>query len=53
MDFIPETLSNVVRYYRKNKQKFPALLIKVFSYQMFRALAYLKGVEICHRDIKP
>lgn len=20
---------------------------------MFRALAYLKGIEICHRDIKP
>ncbi|EGR33034.1 hypothetical protein IMG5_063200 [Ichthyophthirius multifiliis] len=53
MDFIPETLSNVIRHYRKTKQQFPPLLLKVFSYQMFRGLAYLKSINICHRDIKP
>ncbi|EGR32068.1 hypothetical protein IMG5_097450 [Ichthyophthirius multifiliis] len=53
MEYVPETLSNIIKYYRKNKQPFPPLLLKVFSYQMFRALAYLKGIEICHRDIKP
>lgn len=53
MDYIPETLSKLVRYYRKAKQSFPAILLKIYSYQMFRALAYLQGVGICHRDIKP
>jgi serine/threonine protein kinase len=27
--------------------------IKFYAYQMFRSLAYLEGVGICHRDIKP
>ncbi|KAL4469797.1 hypothetical protein ABPG72_022117 [Tetrahymena utriculariae] len=53
MEYVPETLSKVIRTYRKSKQPFPPLLLKVFSYQMFRALAYLKGIGICHRDIKP
>ena len=53
MEYMPETLSNTIRIYRKNKQPFPPQQLKIFSYQMFRGLAYLKGIEICHRDIKP
>ena len=29
------------------------LKVKLIAYQMFRALAYLTGKGICHRDIKP
>ncbi|CAD8123261.1 unnamed protein product [Paramecium sonneborni] len=36
-----------------NKSQFPNLLLKIYSYQMLRALAYLQGIGICHRDIKP
>jgi glycogen synthase kinase 3 beta len=32
MDYIPETLSKVIRYYRKAKQVFPTILIKIYSY---------------------
>lgn len=53
MEFLPETLSKTIRYHRKSKQPFPPLQIKVYSYQMFRALAFLLGIGICHRDIKP
>ncbi|CAD8188191.1 unnamed protein product [Paramecium pentaurelia] len=53
MDYIPDALSKVIRYYKKAKQLFPVVLLKIYSYQMFRALAYLEGVGICHRDIKP
>ena len=31
----------------------PNILVKLYGYQMFRALAYLEGINICHRDIKP
>ncbi|EGR33395.1 hypothetical protein IMG5_054600 [Ichthyophthirius multifiliis] len=53
MDFIPETLSKLIRNYKKQQKQLPDLHIKIYAYQMFRGLAYLKGLGICHRDIKP
>lgn len=41
MEWVPETLSKVIRAYKKNKIPFPVPMIKVYAYQMFRALAYL------------
>jgi glycogen synthase kinase 3 beta len=29
------------------------LLVKLYAYQNFRALAYIHALGICHRDIKP
>jgi len=31
----------------------PTLLVKLYAYQTFRALAYIHALGICHRDIKP
>jgi glycogen synthase kinase 3 beta len=53
MDYVADTLYRVLRYYRKNQIEFPAPLAKIYSYQMFRALAYIHGKNIVHRDIKP
>jgi len=53
MDYIPETMYRVLRYYVKNKMAFPDALGKIYAYQMFRSLAYIHGLGICHRDIKP
>ncbi len=39
LEYIPETLYQVARSYSKNKQSFPIFHIKLYSYQMFRALA--------------
>jgi glycogen synthase kinase 3 beta len=53
MDYIPDTLSRVIRQYYKSKTTMPMLLVKLYSYQMMRSLAYIHALGICHRDIKP
>lgn len=53
MEFVPETLYRVVKHYAKMKQPLPVLLIKLYTYQMYRSLGYIHSIGICHRDIKP
>lgn len=53
MDYIPDTLYKILRFYVKKNIAFPNALAKIYSYQMFRALSYIHNLGICHRDIKP
>ncbi|CAD8204074.1 unnamed protein product [Paramecium octaurelia] len=53
MEYVPETLSKLIRQIRKQKQTIPPTQLKLYSYQMLRALLYLQAIGICHRDIKP
>ncbi|CAG8437139.1 13938_t:CDS:2 [Rhizophagus irregularis] len=53
LEYVPETVYRASRSYAKNKQIMPMLLIKLYMYQLFRSLAYIHSLGICHRDIKP
>jgi len=53
MDYVPETLSRIVRQYNKSKTQMPMIIVKMYAYQMIRALHYIHCLGICHRDIKP
>jgi len=53
LEYVPETVYQVARAYSKNKQQFPVFLTKLYMYQIFRSLAYIHSLGICHRDIKP
>ncbi|XP_014296381.1 glycogen synthase kinase-3 beta isoform X2 [Microplitis demolitor] len=53
LEYIPETVYKVARHYSKSKQTIPMSFIKLYMYQLFRSLAYIHSLGICHRDIKP
>jgi glycogen synthase kinase 3 beta len=53
LEYIPETVYRVARHHSKNKQTIAISFIKLYMYQLFRSLAYIHSLGICHRDIKP
>lgn len=53
MEFVPQTLSKEIRENRKSRRQMNPVQLKVFSYQLFRALAYQQALGLAHRDIKP
>ncbi|GAN03353.1 pkinase-domain-containing protein [Mucor ambiguus] len=53
LEYIPETLYRTSRNYAKARQPVPMLYVKLYTYQLMRALAFIHSLGICHRDIKP
>lgn len=53
MDYFPENLYKLIRYYDKMNFVFPETLAKIYAYQLIRGINYLKIKGYCHRDIKP
>ena len=53
MEYVPQTLSDLISQNRHNHTKFDNIILKIFSYQMLKCIGYLHSLGICHRDIKP
>ncbi|XP_031504199.1 shaggy-related protein kinase eta-like [Nymphaea colorata] len=54
MEYIPETVDRVLKHYTNMNQSMPLIHVKLYTYQIFRALAYIHNAAgVCHRDVKP
>ncbi|KAE9552384.1 hypothetical protein FO519_004397 [Halicephalobus sp. NKZ332] len=53
LEYVPETVYRVARQFSKQRQQVPSIYVRLYTYQLFRALAYIHHVGVCHRDIKP
>ncbi|KAK7335429.1 hypothetical protein VNO80_27269 [Phaseolus coccineus] len=54
MEYVPETIFRVIKHYSSINQRIPLIYVKLYTYQIFRGLAYIHTVPgVCHRDVKP
>jgi len=53
MNYVPDNLNRQIRNYSKNKDEFPNYLVKLYAFQMARALSFIHSQGVVHRDIKP
>ncbi|XP_024962403.1 shaggy-related protein kinase eta isoform X2 [Cynara cardunculus var. scolymus] len=54
MEYVPETIFRVLKHHSDARQRMPLIYVKLYTYQIFRGLAYMHMVTgVCHRDLKP
>uniref|UniRef100_A0A915BSE4 Protein kinase domain-containing protein n=1 Tax=Parascaris univalens TaxID=6257 RepID=A0A915BSE4_PARUN len=53
LEYVPDTVYRVERHYARLRQTLPIIYVKLYMFQLLRALSYIHGIGICHRDIKP
>eukprot|EP00299_Pterocystis_sp_00344_P012068 c5742_g1_i1.p1 GENE.c5742_g1_i1~~c5742_g1_i1.p1 ORF type:complete len:371 (-),score=42.79 c5742_g1_i1:126-1238(-) len=53
MEYVPDTIHRVIRQYSMMDHPVPITIVKLYVYQLFRAIHCIHSMGICHRDIKP
>lgn len=53
LEYVPETIYSITKHHNHLKEKVPLMTVKLYMFQLARALAHIHGQGICHRDIKP
>jgi len=53
LHFMPDTLYSLVKRVGERKERLSWMEIKIYSFQLLRAIWYLRSLGIGHRDIKP
>lgn len=53
LEFVAETVYSISRRHQKHAMNLPVILVKLYVYQLSRALAHIHKLGVCHRDIKP
>jgi glycogen synthase kinase 3 beta len=49
LEYVPETVYSVTKYYNQLREAVPILSVKLYLFQLCRALAHIHGMDICHR----
>jgi hypothetical protein len=49
LEFVPETIHSIAKYFSRRKESMPMFSVKLYMYQLARALAHIHGMGICHR----
>lgn len=53
MDYVPSTLRSLQAAFAKQHCRFPPAMLKIYMYQLAKALSHMHSLGFAHRDLKP